>query len=179
MHCLSLVLIAFILTGCISSQDFTESTEASHLTNQCFILKKPTFIFEGRCADLSGINDNSELCNSLQVAGLGGFPKNWNSYLKQRQSFDQNMFDRLAFEKQRTMLAYLESNNEITITKVVHHGWGTNGLYWVVRGDITIDGKVMEVELPSFNQVHHQPFWLDGRKKGVPELDSEYIESCK
>jgi hypothetical protein len=179
MRYLLLTIMSLTITGCISSQDFTKSTGASHLTNQCYKLNKPTFVFEGRCADLTGINDNSELCNSLQVAGEGGFPQDWKSYLKSRKIFDKKMFDRLAFEKQRTMFAYLENGDEITITKVVHHGWGTNGLYWVVRGNVIVNGKITEVELPSFNLVHHEPFWLNGNEKGVPALNSEYIESCK
>jgi len=173
------VLITAVLFGCISSQDYTGTDEATHLTNQCFRLKESAFVFEGRCAGLTGGNDNSELCNSIQIAGKGDFPENWDSYLKVRSAFDEKMFKRLAFEKQRTMLGYVEAGSKIDITRLVHHGWGTRGRYWVVRGNISFNGDLIEVELPSFRPVHHMPFWLDGRKKGVPELDSEYIESCK
>jgi hypothetical protein len=174
-----LMVMMFVLSGCISSQDFTGDIGASHLTHQCYTLKRPSFIFEGRCADLTGYNDNSELCNNIQAVGEGGFPKSWSSYLKNRKSFDKNTFDRLAFEKQRTMLAVINTGQEIWITKVVHHGWGANGRYWVVRGDIFINNERVEVELPSFSLVHHQPFWLNGRDSDVPKLNAEYLEHCK
>ena len=44
----------------------------------------------GRCTGLSGFSDNSELCNSIQAMGEGIFPKYWENYLQQRDSFDIN-----------------------------------------------------------------------------------------
>lgn len=180
---LSLFLMFFIISGSgcvrIPSQDFTEDVKASHLTNQCYTLKKASFIFEGRCADLTGYNDNSELCNSIQAMGEGGFPESWSSYLSNRRSFDESTFDKLAFEKQRTMLGTINEGQEIWINKVVHHGWGTNGRYWVVRGYVIVDSDRIEVELPSFSLVHHPPFWLNGRSNDIPRLNPEYLGVCE
>ena len=167
------------LLGCISSVDLTESNEASQITNQCFELVQPAFVYEGRCADLSGFNDNSELCNSIQTMGEGVFPQSWENYLQQRDSFDKTHFDKLAFEKQRTMLFALDAGTKVTITRVVHHGWGTDGRYWVFRGNLINNGKSIEVELPSFSKVHLMPYWLNGRSKNIPELNSKFIGSCK
>ena len=172
-------ILLFVLSGCISSQDYTASQAASHLINQCYKLKQPAFIFEGRCADLNGINDNSELCNSIQIAGQGGFPKSWSEYEQIRNSFDESMFDRLAFEKQRTMLAYVDAGTKLYISKLVHHGWGSSGRYWVVRGNLLLDGDYKEVELPSFRYVHFRPFWLNGMEKTVPTLNTSILEKCE
>lgn len=149
------------------------------MINQCFKLKQNSFVFEGRCADLTGFNDNSELCNSIQSVGEGVFPKSWNNYLKVRDSFDNMYFDQLAFEKQRTMLFPVSAGTEITITKVVHHGWGTDGRYWAIRGDLLIDGQSTEVELPSFSKVHLSPFWLNGKAEGIPQLNSKFLARCQ
>ncbi|KZN61219.1 hypothetical protein [Pseudoalteromonas luteoviolacea] len=178
MRLIAICIVACVLGGCTSSVDYTGSKVAAHLTNQCFYMTKPTFVFEGRCADLTGINNNSEFCNGIQVVGEGGFPESWDAYVQIRSSFDKNMFDRLAFEKQRSMLGYLDSGEKIIITRVVHHGWGTVGRFWAVRGEVVLSGRPIEVELPSSYLVHHVPFWLDGREKSVPFIDSSFVERC-
>ena len=111
--------------------------------------------------------------------GEGVFPKNWESYSRERNSFDATYFDKLAFETQRTILSSVDAGTEITITKVVHHGWGTSGRYWVLRGNLIIDGKSIEVELPSFSQVHLKPYWLNGRSTVIPKFNSKFLGSCK
>lgn len=171
-------LLLLGLSGCISSDDVTHKPEAAHLIGKCFKIKKPSFVFESRCADLTGVNNNSELCNGIQAMGEGAFPDNWDSYLANRHSFDVSQFDRLAFEKQRTMLFPVDPNTKIIITRVVHHGWGTIGRYWVFRGNIEFNGEDIEVELPSFYLVHEPPYWIDGKSPSVPKTNLGYLQSC-
>ncbi|WP_020412336.1 hypothetical protein [Microbulbifer variabilis] len=129
MHQKLVLLLPALLAGCITSMDMGEAPEAMHLIGQCFEFKKNAFIYEGRCADLTGFNENSELCNSVQAVGQGGFPSSWTVYLENREAFDKKQFDKLLFEKQRTMLFEVPSGTQITISRVVHHGWGTIGRY--------------------------------------------------
>ncbi len=111
--------------------------------------------------------------------GEGVFPNNWESYLLDRKAFDDMHFDKLLFEKQRTMLFPINAGTEITITKIVHHGWGTDGRYWVMRGNMFINGQNIEVELPSFSYVHLRPFWLNGNEQAIPQLNSKFLGKCK
>lgn len=173
-----IILSIFLFSGCaVTSVDLSKNVEYSHIVGQCYELVQPSFVFEGRCADLTGINNNSELCNSIQAQGKGGFPTNWNDYLKHRPSIDKRLFDRLAFEKQRTMLFPLEPGTKIYLTKLVHHGWGTDGKYWVVRGEILANGSSIEVELPSF-YVHLAPFWVDGWARDFSGINPKYLARC-
>ena len=172
--------IILALSGCaIPSVDLSQSSDYSHIVGQCYELVMPTFVFEGRCADLNGFNDNSELCNSIQAQGLGDFPADWDSYLGDRSAIDKQLFDRLALEPQRSMLFPLQSGTKLYISRLVHHGWGVNGRYWVMRGEILHDGSKVELELPSFSLVHKQPFWLDGNDSAFPGIDSRFLVPCK
>jgi hypothetical protein len=172
------LLLTLFLCSCISSSDFTKHEQSEHLVNQCYKFQKTTFVFEGRCADLNGINNNSELCNSVQAIGLGEFPDSWEAYLNNKQEVDLELFDKLAFEKQREILFMLPEKHEIKITKVVHHGWGTIGRFWAIRGNVIYNGKVFEVELPSSYLVHLKPFWLNGKSHVVPNLNEAFLKSC-
>ena len=61
--------------------------------------------------------------------------------------FDKEKFKRLAFEKQRTMLAFVYAGTEIKITRIVHHGWGTNGRYWAIRGNIFLNNEIIFINI--------------------------------
>ncbi|WHI50208.1 hypothetical protein P3339_17405 [Microbulbifer sp. MLAF003] len=89
MHQKLVLLLPALLAGCITSMNMGEAPEAMHLMGQCFEFKKNAFIYEGRCADLTGFNENSELCNSVQAVGQGGFPSSWTVYLENREAFDE------------------------------------------------------------------------------------------
>lgn len=172
-------LSTILSTGCtIPSADYSKDTEYSKIIGQCYELKQSAFVFESRCADLTGVNNNSELCNSIQVQGVGGFPANWGKYLKDQANIDRQLFDRLAFEKQRSIRFPLEVGSKIYITKLVHHGWGTVGRYWVVRGNILMNGSSIEVELPSFSYVHSEPYWVDGRAEVFEGINLNYLAQC-
>ncbi|WP_444930918.1 hypothetical protein ACJJIF_03795 [Microbulbifer sp. SSSA002] len=169
----------FLFSGCtIPSADLSKDVQYSHIVGQCYELKQPAFVFEGRCADLTGFNNNSELCNGIQAQGMGGFPSNWGDYLKNRVSIDRQLFDRLAFEKQRSMLFPLAVGSKIYIDKLVHHGWGTDGRYWVVRGNILINEGRIEVELPSFSYAHGKPYWVDGIARAFPGINPNFLAPC-
>jgi hypothetical protein len=172
-------LSAILYTGCtIPSADYSKDTEYSKIIGQCYELKQSAFVFEGRCADLTGVNNNSELCNSIQAQGVGGFPANWGVYLKDQASIDRQLFERLAFEKQRSIRFPLEVGSKIYITKLVHHGWGTVGQFWVVRGKTLVNGSSIEVELPSFGYVHGEPYWVDGRAEVFTGINPNFLSPC-
>lgn len=173
------IFSALFLSGCsIPSINLSKKAGYSHIIEQCYELAKPAFIFEGRCADLAGFNNDSELCGNIQALGLGGFPNDWASYLQNKKTFDKLKFDRRAFEKQRTMLFPVEVGTEFYFTKLVHHGWGTVGRFWVVRGVISINGQDFEVELPSFSYVHHKPYWFEGGSEAFPGVSPKFLIPC-
>jgi hypothetical protein len=172
-------LLPTLLTGCITSVDMGDNPEAANLMGQCFEFRKSAFIYEGRCADLTGFNDNSELCNSVQAVGEGRFPPSWDAYLQNREEFDEREFDKLLFEQQRTMLFEVKSGAQITISRVVHHGWGSIGRYWAVRGHINTQGTEMEIELPSFYLVHPKPYWINGKSESVPTPETTFLVPCQ
>ncbi len=172
------MLASFCLLSCTSSEDFSSKPEADHIVGSCFKLIEPSFVFEGRCADLSGLNNNSEFCNGIQVMGSGDFPKSWGSYVEDRAALDRSLFEKLAFEKQRSMLFPLEKGSEITVTKLVHHGWGTIGRFWVIRGNVLHNNSLIEVELPSIDLIHHAPYWFKGRSTQIPKINKKFIEPC-
>ncbi|GAA5446195.1 hypothetical protein Misp06_04404 [Microbulbifer sp. NBRC 101763] len=180
MHRATYIFFSILLfSGCtIPSADFSKDAEYTHIVGQCYELKQPAFVFEGRCADLTGFNNNSELCNSIQAQGVGGFPTSWADYRKDQAFIDRQLFDRLIFEKQRSMLFPLEAGSKIYISKLVHHGWGTDGRYWVVRGKTLINGSDIEVELPSFSYVHSKPYWVDGRAQVFPGINPSFLVQC-
>jgi hypothetical protein len=172
-------LSTILYTGCtIPSTDYSQDTEYSKIIGQCYELKQSAFVFEGRCADLTGVNNNSELCNSIQAQGVGGFPANWGDYLKDQASIDRQLFDRLAFEKQRSIQFPLEVGSKIYITKLVNHGWGTAGKFWVVRGNTLVNGSSIEVELPSFGYVHGEPYWVDGKAEVFTGINPNFLSQC-
>lgn len=175
---LVVVLVSTFLLSCTSSEDYSSNPEAAHLVGSCFKLIEPAFVFEGRCADLSGLNNNSELCNAIQAQGFGDFPKDWETYIENRATLDTSLFERLALEIQRSMLFPLEKGAEFTVTRLVHHGWGTIGRFWVVRGNVRHKGSLIEVELPSSDLIHHAPYWLKGKSTQIPKINEVFLESC-
>ena len=172
------VLLA-CLVACISSKDYSNSSEAKRVMDKCYELSKPAFVFESRCADIDG-SDNSTVCLGIQVAGEGGFPINIETYLSNNKAIDAQLFDRLAFEKQRHILFHTEEGTRITLARLVHHGWGTMGQYWIIRGDLIYKGRKYEVELPSLDLIHKKPLWFDARANKMPNQESfQYLQSCK
>ena len=177
---LIITLAASLLAGCvipIPSEEFTNRPEASGLFGKCYEIQKPSIVFEAVCADLSGINNNTEKCDGIQAMGEGGFPYDWSTYLENRAKFDNALFSKLLFDKQRTMLFPVAAGTKITISRVVHHGWGTVGRFWVMRGTLHTDSNT-EVELPSYSWPHDAPFWLDGRSSNIPQPNPEYLQPC-
>lgn len=170
--------ILFCLVACISSEDYSNSSEAKNVIDKCYEFTKPTFVFESRCADIEG-RDNSTICLGIQVAGQSGFPKDMEIYSSNNQAVDIQLFDRLAFEDQRHILFLAEVGTRIRLTKLVHHGWGTMGQYWIMRGEITYGDRKYEVELPSLDLIHKKPLWFDARANEIPSEESiQYLKAC-
>ena len=164
------------LAGCISSKDYSDSSSAQSLLGKCYEFTQPTFVFESRCADIEG-NDNSTICLGVQVAGEGGFPKDMRTYSSNSEFIDAQLFDRLAFEEQRHISFLVNRGTQIKLTKLIHHGWGTMGQYWILRGNLTYENRQYEVELPSLDLIHNKPLWFDARANMMPSENS--IQSLK
>lgn len=176
IHIISILLIC--LTACISSKDYSNSSEAKGVMEKCYELSKPAFVFESRCADIDG-SDNSTVCLGIQVAGVGGFPKNLGTYSSNSKAINEQLFDRLAFEKQRHILFLAKEGTRITLARLVHHGWGTMGQYWIARGNLIYKGRQYEVELPSLDLIHKKPLWFDARAKKMPNEELfQYLQAC-
>jgi hypothetical protein len=172
------ICIVSILVGCVPSIDYTNRKEAVNIAKQCFELQKTSFIYEGRCADLTGVNNNSEFCYSIQALGENKFPSSWSSYIQNRKSFDEKTFNRLLFEKQRTMVGVIDKGTKLYINRFVYHAWGVDGFYWVARAVLKYKDDAVEVELPSIGRIHVKPLWLDGSSKEVPTIDPKYLQQC-
>lgn len=171
MNVRAIPLIICCLVACTTSKDYSLSSDANGLLNKCYEFANPTFVFESRCADIDGI-DNSTICLGVQVRGNGGFPKDIEEYSSNKDKFDSALFDRLYFEKQRKILFLADEGTKLNIKRVVHHGWGTMGRYWIIRGTIEYRGVQYEVELPSLYLIHNEPFWFDARKEMMPNEGS-------
>jgi hypothetical protein len=172
------IITVVILCSCAASREYTYSKNTAHIIDQCYKLKKTAFIFEGKCADLTGINNNSEFCNGIQYAGEGGFPEDWKSYISERESFDRGLFSKLLFEKQRTMIGVVKKGTNLTIKRLVHHAWGVDGLYWITRAELKHEEATIEVELPSMSRIHPEPLWFDASSNNIPKFDSKYLQPC-
>jgi len=164
-------LIICSLVACTNSKDYSVSSAANGLLDKCYEFAKPTFVFESRCADIDGI-DNSTICLGVQIRGEGGFPKDIEEYSSNKDKLDALLFDRLYFERQRRILFLAEKGTKLKLTRVVHHGWGTMGRYWIIRGTMEYQGVQYEVELPSLDLIHKKPFWFDARKEMMPDEGS-------
>lgn len=171
-------IILSFLVACTSSKDYSKSSEAKEIMDKCYELAKPAFVFESRCADIDG-DGNSTICLGMQVAGEGGFPKNMEEYSLNSEVIDSQLFERLAFEKQRHILFLVDEGAKLRLAKLVHHGWGTMGRYWIIRGYLKHEGHQYEVELPSLYLIHNKPLWFDAKENNIPSKESiQNLNSC-
>lgn len=178
MKALIVSFFLLILAGCINSKDYSDSPSAQNLFGKCYEFTQPTFVFESRCADIDG-NDNSTICLGVQVAGDGGFPTDMQTYSSNMETIDTQLFDRLAFEDQRHISFLVNSGTQVKLTKLIHHGWGTIGQYWILRGDLTYQNRQYQVEIPSLDLIHNKPLWFDARANMMPSGNSiQNLKEC-
>jgi hypothetical protein len=172
-----------LLQGCVVVYDKTYEPIASSVVGSTFKTVKEGFLYEARCADINAKVQSTEWCTGIQAFDSGNdrfkTPLNYNEYIASRQKWDKELFTKLAFEHQRTIVSPLAKGTAITITRMVQYPWGTNGYYWVLRAKIiTGEHQGNEVELPT-NSVFAYPTWLVGYGvQSPPVLKQEYLIRC-
>jgi hypothetical protein len=179
---LSILLIVF-LQGCVVVYDKTNDPIANSVVGSLYKTAKDGFLYEARCADIDSKVQSTEWCVGIQAFDSGNelfkTPPGYNDYVASKEMWDKELFTKLAFEKQRSIITPLKEGTTIEINRMVAYPWGSNGYYWALRA-VIISGehKGKEVELPT-NYVLAFPTWLienDVRKP--PVFDQEYLVAC-
>ncbi|GAA5445336.1 hypothetical protein Misp06_03538 [Microbulbifer sp. NBRC 101763] len=179
------LVVSFIvlLSGCVVVHDKTNEAIAEAFIGSYFALVKDGYLYEGRCADVNAGIQSTEWCTAVQAFNSGNeystTPKDYQQYLASKASWDQRLFTKLAFEKQRTIIKAIPKGTVFKMTRLVQYPWGSNGYYWAIRAEIVSgDNKGLEIELPT-NSVLAFPTWLSTRgTTNPPEFDSQYMKIC-
>ncbi|GIU05304.1 hypothetical protein TUM4261_06970 [Shewanella sp. c952] len=180
-----LALVFFLaLSGCsVVVHDKTNDPMASNFVGSFFKTAKDGFLYEARCADISATVQSTEWCIGIQAFNSGNqyasTPENYEAYQSSQKLWNEKLFTKLAFEKQRSIISPLPKGTILKITKLVQYPWGTNGYYWAIRATITKpEGNQIEVELPT-NRVLSFPTWLQGfGVRELPIFKTEYLINC-
>lgn len=183
MKYLALVFL-LILSGCsVVVHDKTDDPIAKNFVGSYFKTTKDGFLYEAMCADVSATVQSTEWCTGIQAFNSGNqyatTPNNYNAYKSSQKHWDEKLFTKLAFEKQRSIISPLPKGTILKVTKLVQYPWGTNGYYWAIRATIsTSANQQVEVELPT-NSVLAFPTWLHGYSvQKLPSFKSEYLTRC-
>lgn len=185
--CLKFPFLLFlsILSGCsVVVHDKTNDPMALPFIGSYYQTVKDGFLYEARCADINAPVQSTEWCTGIQVFDSGNeyskTPSNYQEYQSAQEEWNEKLFTKLAFEKQRSIISPLPKGTVIKITKLVQYPWGTNGYYWAIRAElINAEGTPLEVELPT-NSVLAFPTWLQGYGvQELPQFKQEYLMQCK
>ncbi|WP_257287096.1 hypothetical protein [Endozoicomonas sp. SESOKO2] len=154
-----LFITYFFLSGCsFGIIDHTHEIKHTKTIEQCYSIKKSSFLYEARCADLnSKAFGNSTFCTGIQAFDpmpYNGYdfkyPISWEEYIYQKEKWDLKLFNKLLFEKQRSMIAPIDIDTKIKIIGIYEYPRGETGHVLIVRAKI-ISGEFegTEIELPS------------------------------
>ena len=178
------ILFLAILSGCsVVVHDKTNAPIAEGIVGANFMTVKDGFLYKARCADIHASVQSTEWCTGIQAFNSGNqyarTPANFEDYQSAKKQWDEKLFTKLAFEKQRSIISPLPKGTILKVTKLVQYPWGTNGYYWAIRATlVSSEGNQLEVELPT-NSVLAFPTWLKGY--GVqepPSFKPEYLTEC-
>ncbi|MBA6262191.1 hypothetical protein [Colwellia sp. Bg11-12] len=179
-----IVLFISILSGCsVVVHDKTNDPIAASFVGNYYKTAKDGFLYKARCADINGNVQSTEWCTGLQAFNSGNeyatTPANYQTYKSSQKEWDEKLFTKLAFEKQRSIISQLPQGTVLKITKLVQYPWGTNGYYWAIRAAmITPEGNQLEIELPT-NRVLAFPTWLKGYGvQKLPKFKLEFLKIC-
>jgi hypothetical protein len=184
--CLKFLAVLFIsiLSGCsVVVHDKTNDPMAITFIGSYFMTSKDGFLYEARCADINATVQSTEWCTGVQAFNSGNqyatTPANYQAYKSSQKKWDEKLFTKLAFEKQRSIISPLPKGTILKITKLVQYPWGTNGYYWAIRATMTTpEGNQLEIELPT-NRVLAFPTWLqDYGVQELPRFKSELLTGC-
>jgi hypothetical protein len=196
MKNLAIVFVVLFLGGCaFGVVDHSNDERHKEILASCFSTKKPAFLYEARCADLNaGGFGNSTFCTGIQGFNPEPYkgehhiyhykyPKSWAEYLNSRKSWDETLFLKLLFEKQRSIIAPIEVGTKMRISGIYEYPRGETGHVLIVRAILTSgEFNGTEVELPSPGRFSDTgPNWTSQRfyepNKGI-ELSDEYLQRC-
>jgi hypothetical protein len=177
-------LFLSILSGCsVVVHDKTNAPMALTFVGSYYQTVKDGFLYDARCADIKASVQSTEWCTGIQAFDSGNeyfkTPTNYQAYKSAQEGWDEKLFTKLAFEKQRSIISDLPKGTVIKITKLVQYPWGTNGYYWAIRAElINSEGNKLEVELPT-NRVLAFPTWLQGYGvQELPKFKPEFLMAC-
>ncbi len=178
------ILFLSVLSGCsVVVHDKTSDPIAQSFVGSYYQTVKDGFLYEARCADINASIQSTEWCTGLQAFDSGNeyakTPTNYQEYKATQKEWDEMLFTKLAFEKQRSIISLLPKGSVIKITKLVQYPWGTNGYYWAIRATlITPTENQLEIELPT-NRVLSFPTWLqEFGVKELPKFKAEFLMAC-
>jgi uncharacterized protein YceK len=178
------VLFISVLSGCsIVVHDKSNHPIAQSFVGSYYQTVKDGFLYEARCADIDATYQSTEWCIGLQAFDLenkySNIPADYQTYKNSQEKFDEKLFTKLAFEKQRSITKPIPKGTIIQITRLVQYPWGTNGYYWAIRANIYISEESnLEVELPT-NRILAYPTWLQGHGvRELPTFNREFLTEC-
>ncbi|EKG2462385.1 hypothetical protein O2U53_004477 [Vibrio vulnificus] len=98
--------------------------------------------------------------------------------MENRDYWDSQLFDRLLFEQQRTILYSLPKGSQFKVTRAVQYPWGESGHKWVLRAMFSDIGQ--EVELPTIALLTDGgKTWIESEFMKKPVLLASYAVQCK
>jgi len=189
------MLPILLLVGCAFGV-IDRTAEQVALVEECYSIVKPAFLYEARCADLNSRGfGNSKFCTGIQgfdplpyIRHDGSkyeyqYPKSWSEYISDREMWDSQMFNKLLFEKQRTIIAPIDLGTRIHVIGIYEYPRGETGHVLVGRAKIA-SGQHQNtiVELPSpggFSDTG--PSWIKHwfyPDSGDIQLSEEYLQPC-
>lgn len=173
-------LLVLSLPACTGIVDKSDMPIAKNIVGSYYLTAKDGYLYEARCADIDATIQSTEWCIGIQAFDSGNeyfkTPQDYDTYLSNKLWWDEKLFEKLAFERQRSIVSPLPKGTTIRITKLVQFPWGSNGYYWAIRAVLIETDN--EIELPT-NTVLAFPTWLIGY--GVqhePQFDPEYLTRC-
>ncbi|POB04494.1 hypothetical protein [Halopseudomonas oceani] len=193
---IALFSVALLLGGCAYGiVDRSNEVRNAETLATCYVTVKPAFLYEARCADLdaSGFGD-STFCTGIQGFDPAPYevdnhtyhyeyPKSWAAYLDAKNTWDETLFKKLLFEKQRSIIAPVNVGTTLEITGVYEYPRGETGRVLILKTRLTSgEFNGTEVELPSRGGFSDAgPDWVRQwtyRPDQGIELSSEYLEPC-
>jgi len=187
---LTLFIIILLLNGCaFGIIDHTSDTRHKELLATCFSTKKPSFLYEARCNDLqaSGFGGRT-FCTGIQVFGPLSYktyftpPNSWSEYLNSRKYWDEKLFRKYLFEKQRSLIAPIEVGTQMRIVGVYEYPKGTFGHVVTLTAElISGEYKGTKIQLSSEGSSESGQSWISQMfYRPTEELitPNDYLQKC-
>ena len=192
-----MLIAALSLTGCAAYGIRDRTSEQTALTNACYVVKRPSFLYEARCADLAaGGLGGATYCTGIQafdpppyVRSSGEqydyhYPKSWSDYSSDKPKWDKQLFDKALFGKQRTALSPVDVGTQLRISGVYEYPRGETGHVLIVRAQLTsgqYKGTIVELKTPGgFSD--GGPAWIESYFYSAEEdirVSETYLKPCE